>query len=458
MSVEESHVPAREAYLLPTSFGQRRLWFLDLLEPGSSSSYIEHGALRLRGEVDTEALQRTLDTLVDRHETLRTGFAVVDGEPVQAVAPRLAVPIERIDVAGTVPTGLDTPAVHAAMADTVRDFVRQPFDLATPPLFRAALFRIAADDHVFVVAFHHAIYDQWSGAVFVRELLTTYDALVTGGEPALPELPIQYGDFSAWQREWIGGAEETAQLDYWEQRLAALPPLELPTDRPRPARQTFEGATVDTFLDAELVGRLEQVGRERGATLFMTVLSGFAAVLARHSGQEDLAIGTPVAGRRAAELEHLIGFFVNNLVLRVDTSADPDFGTLVERVRAGAVEAYAHDGVPFERVVERLRPERNLARSPLFSVMFVFGNVPLPAMRAAGFTAELFRVDPGTAKFDLFVTCVPDPAGGLNVTVEYNSALFDAATAQRLLGHLRMVLTSAAADPSRPLSELTLLG
>ncbi|MFG1951744.1 amino acid adenylation domain-containing protein [Micromonospora sp. NPDC048830] len=457
MSVDDNPVRTREAYLLPTSYGQRRLWFLDMLEPASATSYTEHGALRIAGGLDVAALRAAVAAMVRRHETLRTGLVLVDGEPVQAVATELTVPVQEVDATGRVPAGADTDAVHAELADDIRELLRRPFDLTSPPLFRVVLYRLGPDDHVLVVAFHHAVYDQWSGAVFVRELLACYDAAVAGVEATLPELPVQYGDFAAWQREWVGGEEESGQLAYWERRLAGLPPLELPTDRPRPAAQTFEGATVDAVLPAELVTALDRLGREHQATLFMTVLTAFSAVLARHSGQEDLAVGTPVAGRRAPELEHLVGFFVNNLVLRVDASADPGFADLLGRVRDTCLDAYANGDVPFERVVERLRPDRDLARSPLFSVMFVFGNVPLPALRATGITAELFRVDPGTAKFDLFVTCVPRADGALTVTVEHNAALFDPATARRLLDHLRLVLDAAVAAPGRPLSELPLL-
>ncbi|MGQ0841973.1 amino acid adenylation domain-containing protein [Actinokineospora sp.] len=458
MTVEQTPVPTREAYLLPTSFGQRRLWFLDQLEPGSNAAYVEHGTLRLSGKLDADALRRALDGVVDRHETLRTAFLVVDGEPVQAVRPHLRVPIDTLDVGGPLPAGTRTPQVKAALADTIREYVRRPFDLSRAPLFRAALAPIGVDDHVLVVAFHHAVYDQWSGTVFVRELLAGYDAELLGTPLPRSELAVQYGDFAAWQREWVGGDEETAELGYWEHGLAGMPPLELPTDRPRPAAQTFDGATVDGYLTPQLVERLEQVARDRKATLFMTVLAAFTAVLGRHSGQHDFGVGTPVAGRRAPELEHLIGFFVNNLVIRADLSGDPSFGALVERVRVRCLEGYAHAEVPFERVVERLRPARDLARSPLSSVMFVFGNVPPPALGASGVSAELFRVDPHTAKFDLFVTCVPDAVGGLSVTIEHNRALFDEQTAARLLDHLLRVLDHAAADPELALSALPMLG
>ncbi len=456
MTAQETPVPTREAYLLPTSFGQRRLWFLDQLEPTSNAAYVEHGALRLRGRLDNAALQRALDAVVDRHETLRTGFAVLDDEPVQAVSPQLRVPIEQVDADVVVTPGADTDAVHEALADTVRGYVCQPFDLSTPPLFRAGLCRLQPDDHVFIVAFHHAIYDQWSGAQFVRELLAGYDAELAGGASTAPELTVQYGDFAAWQRDRVGDAEEGAQLDYWVEELAGVTPLEVPADRPRPASQTFEGATAEIVLEPELVGGLDQVARAHRATPFMAALAGFASLLSRWSGQSDVAVGTPVAGRRSPELEGLIGFFVNNLVIRTDTAGDPTFGELVERTRARCLAAYGHADVPFERVVERLRPTRDLARSPLFTVMFVFGNVPMPILEATGLTAELFRVDTRTAKFDLFVTCVPE-GDALRVTAEYNRALYDTGTVERLLRQLHRLLSDAVVSPDRPLTELSLL-
>ncbi|MGA8118180.1 MAG: condensation domain-containing protein, partial [Actinocatenispora sp.] len=457
MTAQESRVPAREAYLLPTSFGQRRLWFLDQLEPTSNSAYVEHGALRILGTLDVDALQAALDTLVDRHETLRTGFTLVDSEPVQAVSPTLRVPVEHVDATDQVPAGASTDEVHAALAGMVRTLVRRPFELSTPPLFRPTVIRLHDDDHVLLVAFHHAIYDQWSGAQFVRELLACYDAHLAGKTPELGELEVQYGDFAAWQRDWVGGEEETEQLEYWAKELAGLTPLDLPADHPRPSGQTFDGGTEEIRLTPDLIGSLEKIAREHQATLFMAALAGFTTVLHRWSGQDDVAVGTPVAGRRAAELEPLIGFFVNNLVIRTDSGGDPTFGEMLDRTRTRCLAGYGHADVPFERVVERLHPIRDLARSPLFSVMFVFGNVPLPPMHATGITAELFRVDPHTAKFDLFVTCIPDNDGGLRITAEYNRALYDVETVRRLLTHLERLLAAAASEPDRRLSEFPLL-
>ncbi|QSB13993.1 amino acid adenylation domain-containing protein [Natronosporangium hydrolyticum] len=446
----------QHAYLLPASYGQRRLWFLDLLEPASNAAYIEHGALRMRGRLDRSVLQRALDVLVARHEPLRTQFIDVDGEPAQAVVPELSVPIEVETVTG-VPAGATTEQISSALADQIRGFVRSPFDVSRAPLFRARLFRLADDDHVLVAAFYHAIYDQLSGGLFVQELLASYDALLAGTELKLPELPIQYGDFAAWQRDWIGGEEESEQLSYWQQRLAGLPPLELPTDRTRPAAQTFEGATVSRQLPVELLTRLEAMAREHNATLFMTLMAALTAVLGRHSGQKDFGVGTPVSGRESPGLASLIGFFVNNLVIRADLAGDPTFSTLLSRTRDQCLAGYARAEVPFERVLERLRPARDLARSPLFSVMFVANQNPLPSLSATELSTELFRVDPHTAKFDLVVTSIPEAAGGLVLTAEYNRSLYERATAERLLEHVAKFLAAVAADPQQRVSAVSLL-
>ncbi|MFP8962479.1 amino acid adenylation domain-containing protein [Streptomyces nanhaiensis] len=437
--------PSDAAYLLPASFGQRRLWLLQELEPGSGAAYIEHIAMRMRGPLDAGALRRSVDVLVERHETLRTALTLVGEEPMQAVEPELVVPMTRIDLTGD-PGRLD---------EALRAYVSRPFDLGRAPLFRVALIRLAEDDHAFVAAFHHAVYDQWSGSVFMRELLTCYRAFTEGGEPGLPEPPIQYGDFAAWQNERTGSARERAELDHWTRRLWELPTLELPTDRPRPAVQAHRGATVTGELPGEVVRAVEELGRRTGATSFMTCLAAFGAVLHRWTGQDDIAVGTPVAGRDRPEVQDLIGFFVNNLVLRTDLAGDPTFERLLERVRGTCLDAYGHADVPFERLVERLAPERDLSRSPLFQVMFVFGNVPMPHTGLGDLRTEMLRTDPGTAKFDLFFALVPH-GEGMRAVLEYDSALFERPTAERLLDHFRRLLTAAVADPGRRISELPL--
>ncbi|WP_214317640.1 non-ribosomal peptide synthetase [Nonomuraea sediminis] len=430
-------------FVLPAGFGQRRLWFLHQLDPASTAAYVDHGALRLRGELDADAAQRALDRLVARHETLRTCLDAHDGEPVQIVAETLQVPLERVELDGR------------DLAEAVRAITRRAFDLAVPPLFRVALIRVGPREHVLVAAFHHSVYDQWSAGVFLREFLACYAAETRGEEPDLPDLPVQYGDYAAWQLEAAAG-ERAEQVAYWKRQLDGMAPLDLPTDRPRPAMQTFGGASRTVRLDGGLVARLEEIARGENATPFMALLAGFTAVLSFHSGQDDVAVGSPIAGRDLPELQHLIGFFVNNLVLRNDLSGSPAFRELLGRVRRTCLDAYAHQDVPFDRLVEELRPARDLSRSPLFQVMFVFGNVPLTATQDAGLSVEMLRVDPGTAKFDLFLMLLP-VGDGIEVTLEYNTDLFDAATIDALLRHYTALLESAADDPDRPLAPAAMI-
>ena len=311
-------------------------------------------------------------------------------------------------------------------------------------------------EHVLVAAFHHSVYDQWSAGVFLREFLACYAAHVRGEEPELPELPIQYGDYAAWQAESAQGEAFTRHVDYWKRQLRDLPPLDLPTDRPRPRLQTFRGATRSAELDPELLGRLEEIARGENATLFMVLLAAFSAMLGFYSGQEDVAVGSPIAGRDLPELQNLIGFFVNNLVLRTDLSGEPSFTELVRRARRVCLNAYANQDVPFDRLVDELRPPRDLSRSPLFQVMFVFGNVPLSATEDAGLSVEMLRVDPGTSKFDLFLMLLPRE-GDIEVTLEYNTALFDAATTEAMLRHYEALLRHVAATPDRPVTPAAMI-
>jgi amino acid adenylation domain-containing protein len=433
-----------ERFVLPASFGQRRLWFLHQLDPASSDAYVDHGALRLRGELNVDAVRRAIDTLVARHETLRTCLDVQDGEPVQIVSASLRVPLEIAELGGR------------DLADVVRAVARRPLDLTEPPLFRVALIRVAPREHVLAAAFHHSIYDQWSAGVFLREFLTCYAAHARGVAPELPELPIQYGDYAAWQRETVADERTAGHIRYWKERLAGLAPLDLPTDRPRPRLQTFNGATCAEHLDTRLVGRLEEIARAENATPFMALLAAFTAVLAFYGGQEDVAVGSPIAGRDLPELQDLIGFFVNNLVLRTDLAGRPTFAELVRRVRRTCLDAYAHQDVPFDRLVEELRPARDLSRSPLFQVMVVFGNVPLTATLDTGLDVEMLRVDPGTAKLDLFLMLLPRE-DGIEVTLEYNTDLFDETTVTALLRHYRALLEFAADGPDRALTPASMM-
>ncbi|HET9380532.1 MAG TPA: condensation domain-containing protein, partial [Streptomyces sp.] len=437
---------ADDAYLMPCSSGQHRLWLLEQLEPGGAAAHVEHVAVRMRGPLDADALQRSVDVLVERHETLRTALIEADGEPVQAIRPHLAVPMIRADLSAR-PEDLDT---------VLRERVLGPFRLESAPLFRVALIALGPDEHAFVIAFHHAVYDQWSGSVFLRDLLTCYKAVTSGAEPDLPDLPIQYGDFAAWQRERTGDDRERAELDHWARRLWELPVLDLPTDRPRPAVPAHRGATLTGELPADVVRGLGELSRAHGATPFMTALAAFGAVLHRWSGQDDIPVGTPVAGRDRPEVQDLVGFFVNNLVLRTDLTGDPTFERLLERVRGTCLDAYAHATVPFERLVEHLAPARDLSRSPLFQVMFVFGNVPMPETDDPALPRlEMLRTDTGAAKFDVFFALVPQ-GDAMRVVLEYDTGLFDASTAERLLDHYGRLLAAAVSRPGLRLSELPL--
>ncbi|WP_431784114.1 amino acid adenylation domain-containing protein [Streptomyces chumphonensis] len=450
-------------YVLPTSFGQRRLWFLAQLAPDSAAAYLGHGATRLRGPLDTALLQRSVDTLVRRHETLRTSLAELDGEPVQLVRPDGRLPVTVTDLSASADP-------EAGLRTLVEREVARPFPLDTAPLARVTLYRLAPEDHVLVVTFHHGIGDMWSGAVLVRELAACYRAHARGAEPELPDLPVQYGDYAAWQRELLESGELLGQIAYWRRRLADLPVLELACDRPRPAVQSFRGAVRTARLPAPLVRGLRRLGRERGASLFMVLLAGFSVLMSRYSGQRDVPVGSPVAGRDRPELEHLIGLFINTLVLRTDVSGDPSFAELVDRARETSLEAYAHADVPFERLVEELRPPRDLSRGALAQVMLMLGNTPRDDLRMPGLETEPVRIDPGTAKLDLFLTFLPETGtetgadpdasgedGGLRAELEYSTDLFDPATADRMLTQLCTLLEAAAAAPHRRLSELPAL-
>jgi amino acid adenylation domain-containing protein/non-ribosomal peptide synthase protein (TIGR01720 family) len=437
---------------LPLSFAQQRLWFLDQLEPGGAEYNIPQ-ALRLRGELDRGALERAFGELAARHETLRTTFATVDGRPVQVVAPPAPVAVELIALEDLEDDEREDSARRVAL-----ELARRPFDLERGPLLRTALVRVAEHDHVLVVVMHHIVSDAWSSDVFTRELAVLYDAFSRGEPSPLDDLPVQYADFAAWQREWLAGETLEEQLAYWRGQLAGLAPvLELPTDNPRPAVRTTRGATHAFAVDAATLEALRALSRAHNATLFMTGLAAFQLLLSRWSGQTDVAVGTPTAGRTHAELEGLIGFFVNTLVLRTDLSGNPSFEELLARVRDAALGAYAHQDVPFEKLVEELRPVRSLSHSPLFQVMFTTDQRSgggEPALGDASVTG--FPLGQGTAKFDLTLSLVEEGPGGVGV-IGYNSDLFRPETIARLGDHLANLLRAIATAPEKPLSELDML-
>ncbi|MFL5356299.1 amino acid adenylation domain-containing protein [Archangium sp.] len=443
-------VPMRADGAPPLSFAQQRLWFLEQLAPGGFAYNLPF-VTRLKGQLDVAVLERSLAALVRRHEALRTTFTLVDGQPVQRIASELALalPVESLEA-------LPEDARPGAVRRRVEEEVRCLFDLEKGPLVRATLLRAAAEEHVLVLVMHHIVCDGWSMGVLVRELAALYQAFSSGAEPSLPALPVQYADYSRWQREWLRGEVLESQLGWWKQRLAGAPPLlELPTDRARPAVQTFRGATLPVRLPAALSGPLRELNRREGVTPFMTFLAAYQALLARYSGQTDLVVGSPIAGRTQRELEGLIGFFVNTLALRMDSSGEVSFRELVLRAREACLGAYAHQDVPFEQLVNALQPVRDLSRAPLFQVMFALQEAA-PALALPGVSSEEVSFELGLAKFDLTLF-VRETADGWESLWEYNTDLFDEARVARMAAHYARLLEGALAHPEHPVSALPLL-
>jgi amino acid adenylation domain-containing protein len=435
-------------FVFPTSFGQRRLWFLDELNAASGTAYVVHGVIRMEGPLDPRILQKAVDSIIARHESLRTRFAVVDGEPVQVITPELTLPIPTTDL-----SNLDEPNRETEVHRLAQREVRRRFDLTTAPLLRVTLLHLDHNHHVLLVTLHHIISDGWSGSIFVNELAAHYHAHTTNTPPDLPDLPIQYPDYAVWQNHQT----TDDQLHYWQTQLADLPTLTLPTDHPRPPIQTFHGSTRTTDLPTWLTQRLDHLAHANNATLYMTTLAAFQLLLARLTGQDDFAIGTPIAGRTRPELENLIGFFLNNLVLRARLSEQDSFVDLVRRVRDTCLDAYAHQDVPFERIVEDLQPARDLSRSPLFQVMFVLRNEPMPVLEFPGMRLTPLTPDPGASKFDLTMILTPHE-GGLRVELEYAAGLFEPETIDLLLERYRLLLKAIVTDPSAPLDQLSVIG
>ncbi|MFI9236941.1 amino acid adenylation domain-containing protein [Streptomyces sp. NPDC053079] len=445
-------VPVGRDRPLKASFAQQRLWFLDQLEPGNASYNIPL-AMRIRGGLNVGHLARAVSIVVGRHEALRTAFGEDGGEPVQRISPAEDVAVPVVVVPG------DSPAERLAAARELAGAeIAEPFDLAVGPLFRAKVLRLDEQDHVLVLIVHHVATDAWSQGVLVRELSAAYGALVAGRTPALPPLPVQYADYAVWEREWLSGPTLRRQLDHWQKQLAGMEPaLELPTDRPRPSIARQEGEAARWELPAELVEAARKLGAGENATLYMTLLAAFQLVLARYVDSEDIAVGTPVANRGRSEIEGLIGFFVNTVVLRTDLSGDPTYRELLRRVRNVTVGAFAHGDLPFEYLVEHVQPERDLSRNPLVQVLFQMINIPAERLSLAGLETEQF--DPGRilTRMDLEFHLVEGDDGGLIGHIVYSKALFDASTIERLLRHIGVVLRSALADPDQRISEISLL-
>jgi amino acid adenylation domain-containing protein len=445
---------------LPLSFAQQRLWFLDRLTPGGSA-YNVPWAVRLRGDLAPRHLATALSGVVARHEVLRTTFRELAGEPVQVVGRPEPVALPVVDLGALEAEAARREASRLAAREAAR-----PFDLERGPLLRAVVVRVGDHEHLVLLTMHHVVSDGWSRGILWREVSTLYEAVSgAGGAETLPELPVQYGDFALWQRSWLAGEVLAGEVAWWRERLADLPPvLELPLDRPRPAVASERGASVPFRVPKATAEALESLGREWGATPFMTLLAGFAVLLSRWTGQGDVALGTPIAGRTRVEIEGLIGFFVNTLVLWTDLSGEPSFAELVARVRETALDAYAHQDLPFEKLVEELAPERSLAHSPLFQVMFALqeaqaGHAPGrsgAASAGSGPGWEPGSVETATAKFDLHLALRRGPDGVAGALV-YNTDLFDRTTVRRLSRAFATLLGAAVRAPGSAMGELDLL-
>lgn len=443
--------PRRDTDVVPLSFTQQRLWFLDQLEPGNPA-YNMTLNLRLTGPLQVAALERSLGEVIRRHEVLRTTFPIVDGQVVQKIWPAPTFTLPVLDLQEYPPGEQESQVQRLAQAEAQRSF-----DLTNSPLLRATLLRLSEQQHVLLLTMHHIITDGWSLGVLVQELSTLYDAYSQGQPSPLPPLPLQYADFALWQRQWMQGEVLEAELNYWKQQLAGAPPvLNLPTDRPRPPVQTFRGAHYPVALSKALTEALKRLGRECEVTLFMTLLAAFATLLHRYAGQDDIVIGTPIAGRTRVELEGLIGYFANTLVLRLNLAHDPSFRELLARVRQVTLSAYAHQDLPFERLVDALQLKRDLSYNPVFQVLFGLHNAPRRPLELTGLTWSPLEVESGTARFDLVLDLCED-SDGVRGVFEYNTDLFEAATIARLAGHFQTLLEGVVADPDRRLSRLPLL-
>ncbi len=442
-------VPVARGRELPLSFAQQRLWFMEQLQSGGASGGALYNLLlaaRLSGPLDPERLALALEVVARRHESLRTSFPVVDGQPVQAIAPAGPVPL---------------PVVSLEREEEVRQRIaaeaRRPFDLAGGPLLRCELLRLGDSDHVLLASLHHTVCDGWSIGLFERELGAVYEALSRGEEPALPDLPVQYADYSVWQREWLAGEILEREVAWWRGRLDGMPAaIELPADRPRPPVQSFRGARLPFEVAAERSAALRAFGRRRGSTLFMVLLAAFDTLLHRYTGEERLTVGTPTANRGAVEVEPLIGNFANTLIVPVALDGNPPFGELLDRVRDASLAAFAHQDLPFELLVEALSPRRDLSHNPLFQVLFGLHGLPPRRDRLGDLGLAPLPVESGSARFDLALDLMDGPEG-LRGAFEYSTDLFDASTLERLRGHLGTLLEGVLAEPEARLSELPLL-
>ncbi len=461
MALVRSTHNSEEVFVFPASFAQQRLWFLDQLFPGTS--YNVPIAIRLTGVLNLAALEESFNEIVRRHEVLRTTFHTVEGQPVQVIAPSLKVCLPLINLQQLPVTERELAAQQLIVQET-----QQQFNLAQEPLLRLTLLQLSEVEYVLAITLHHIVFDEWSQALLIQELRLLYTAFNTGKPSPLPELPIQYADFANWQRQWLQGEVLELQLSYWRSQLQNLSVMEIHRDRPD--QQSYRGATQLLELPVDLSQALSALSQQEGTTLFMTLLAAFQTLLYRYTGQTDITVGSPIANRNRREVEGLIGFFTNSLVLRTDLSGNPTFRELLARVQQMAVAAYAHQDLPFEKLVEELHPERSLNRNPLFQTVFALQNAPMEQLELPGLTLSPYKLETTTTRFDLelylwecsenFRSLWGDgwqQSEGLRGVLVYSTDLFEPQAIARMLQHFQTLLAGVVANPDTPLADLPLL-
>src|ERR1700741_182011 len=442
---------SRTADTFPLSFAQQRLWFLTQLQQ-DAAVYNVSGGVRMKGPLSVSALERALNEVVLRHESLRTSIRQIDSGPVQIIANPQAFHLPKFDLR-SVPEAQREAEAQLLLSNEAR----KPFNVEAGPLLRATLLLLSAEEHILLLTMHHIISDGWSIGILVRELIELYESFVDSRPSMLPDLPVQYVDFAVWHREWLQGEVLDKSVSYWKEKLAGVPSLlELPTDRPRPPSQTFSGTRYPIAVSQELTESLKALAEQHNATLFMILLAAFKVFLFRHARQEDIVVGVPIAGRNRPELENVIGLFINMLAIRTDLSGNPSFRELVARVRESALGAYEHQDLPFEKLVEVMQPERDTSYSPLFQVMFHLGNLEMPSFNLPGLTLTPLEADTGTSKFDLTLD-LTESSTGLKGFFDYSTDLFDQVTIQRLSERFQILLQAIVADPETLISSLPLL-
>ncbi|HEY6189996.1 MAG TPA: condensation domain-containing protein, partial [Pyrinomonadaceae bacterium] len=452
MNVPPVEAGLRDDNELMLSFAQQRMWLAHQMAPESTAYHIS-SAVRLTGPLNVPVLEQTLTEIVRRHESLRTTFVMRNGKPVQVISPAATVALPQIDLGEWAEGERESEALRLASEEA-----HMPFDLARGPLLRALLLRLGPDEHIVQFTLHHIIADAWSLGVLSKEVAALYDAFAAGKASPLPELAIQYADYSYWQRQWLQGEVFEAQLDYWRNQLSGAPPmLELPTDRPRPPAQTFNGARSSFQLSTELSRTLKDLSRREGATLFMTLLAVFQTLLSRYTGQNDIVVGTNIANRNLKSIEGLIGFFVNNLALRTDLSGNLSFRDLLGRVREVCLGAYVHQDMPFEKLLEALQPERGHSSIPAFlQVMFALQNAPMSSVQLSGVTLSPVEISNVTARADL-VMIMWETEDELSGVLEYNTDLFNESTITLMLSRFQALLEAAAEHPDQDLKSIVLV-